>query len=276
MSESQNASAVDSPRPAVISHETGYEGDTHPTVTVDGIVFTVDEEQLKVLLVRRQSDPFGGMWALPGGFVEMSEALDEAARRVLFSETGVKDIYLEQLYTFGEPGRDPRTRVITVVYYALVVSEHLTLEPKSDDATEAQWRPTMSPPPLAFDHQNVLDYAIARLRNKIGYTNIAFQLLPQTFTLTELQRVYEVILGHELDKRNFRKKIQSVNVLEKVEGTRREGPHRPAQLYKFTEKDDLSSELWPASHRDRCWLYNLGTQTPPADGVTTEGRPQRH
>jgi len=205
-----------------------------PSVTVDLVVFTLLQGTLHVLLIKRRSWPFAGMWALPGGFVRIEEPLEEAARRELREETGVEDdVYLEQLYTFGDPGRDPRTRVITVAYLALVPAGRYRLH-ATTDAELADWFPAYEPPRLAFDHQQILDYAIVRLRYKLEYTALAFELLPEEFTLTELQEVYEHVLNEELDKRNFRRKVLSADVLEETD-RRRVGEHRPARLYRFRD-----------------------------------------
>jgi 8-oxo-dGTP diphosphatase len=203
-----------------------------PSVTVDLVVFTVTGDDLKILLIRRGEPPFADMWALPGGFVRMNESLEEAARRELLEETGVKDIYLEQLYTFGDVNRDPRTRVITVSYFALIRSQDQVLR-ATTDAAEADWHSAFAPPPLAFDHANILDHAITRLRSKLEYSTVGFQLLPEEFSLGDLQRLYETILKRPLDKRNFRKKVLALGIVEEVQKTRRTGAHRPAQLYRF-------------------------------------------
>ncbi|MBU2590079.1 MAG: NUDIX hydrolase [Nanoarchaeota archaeon] len=205
-----------------------------PSVTVDIILFTITGETLKVLLVKRRIEPFRNMWALPGGFVGMNETLDQAARRELQEETGVKEHYLEQLYTFGNPERDPRGRVITVSYFALINSKDLKLKADTD-VIEAKWFPINQLPELAFDHKNILDYALERLRYKLEYTTVAFQLLPQKFTLTELQKTYEIIFNKSLDKRNFRKKILSLGLIEETQETTK-GAHRPAKLYSFTKE----------------------------------------
>jgi 8-oxo-dGTP diphosphatase len=162
----------------------------------------------------------------------MDESIEEAAKRELHEETGLEDVYLEQLYTFGKPNRDPRTRVITVAYYALISAENLRLR-ATTDAIDVLWFPIDKLPKLAFDHNKILDYALERIRNKIEYTNIAFQLLPEKFTLTELQNVYESILGKRLDKRNFRKKVKETEVLQPLRERKMEGAHRPAQLFSF-------------------------------------------
>lgn len=202
-------------------------------VTVDVVIFTIVDHALSVLLVRRAHEPAEGAWAIPGGFVRTDESLDEAARRELQEETGVADVYLEQLYTFGEPERDPRGRIVTVAYYALIATDRAGLAPGTD-AVAARWWPVAAlPAPLAFDHAHILEYAIQRLRAKIGYTNVGLQLLPAAFTLTELQSVYEAILGRTLDKRNFRKRIEQQDVVEPLEEWRRAGASRPARLYRF-------------------------------------------
>jgi 8-oxo-dGTP diphosphatase len=200
-------------------------------VTVDIVIFTIQSEELKVLLVKRGIDPFRGQFALPGGFVHEDEGLDEAARRELREETGVSDVYLEQLYSFGQPGRDPRERIITVAYYALVSSDGSQLA-AGTDTTEAAWWPVNKLPALAFDHRKILDYALERLRNKLEYTTVGFQLLPAKFSLTELQGVYEAILDKKLDKRNFRRKIELLKILKLTKEYRR-GGQRPARLYRF-------------------------------------------
>jgi 8-oxo-dGTP diphosphatase len=206
-----------------------------PSVTVDVVILTVRDDRLEVLLIKRKRWPFGGMWAIPGGFVNMDESLEDAARRELGEETGVRDVYLEQLYTFGDPQRDPRMRVITVVYYALLQADHLRIH-AADDAADAAWFPMYGLPELAFDHRKILDYTLQRLRGKLEYTTIGFQLLADEFTLSELQAVYEAILNRPLDKRNFRRKILQTGILEATTHTRREGQHRPARLYRFSPK----------------------------------------
>ncbi|RME79539.1 MAG: NUDIX hydrolase [Chloroflexi bacterium] len=199
------------------------------------------DDQLKVLLVKRKSWPYAGMWAIPGGFVGIDESLEDAAYRELAEETGVSrdTVYLEQLYTFGRPDRDPRMRVITVAYFALVSADKL--HPKAaSDAEDVAWFSIYDLPPLAFDHDEILDYALTRLRYKLEYTAVGFQLLPEKFTLRELQHVYEIILGTKLDKGNFRSKLRKTNVVEMVEGYRETGG-RPARLYRF--RDDAVAEI---------------------------------
>jgi 8-oxo-dGTP diphosphatase len=200
-------------------------------VTVDIVIFTLREGSLQVLLVKRGVPPFEGQYAIPGGFIRGDESLEEAALRELHEETGVRNVFLEQLYTFGDPKRDPRGRVITVAYYALIASDKLALVAGAD-AAEAQWFPASSVPPLAFDHKSILDYALERLRNKLEYTTVGFQLLPEKFTLGELQAVYEAILGRPLDKRNFRRKLALLGILKPLREWQRTG-RKPAQLFRF-------------------------------------------
>jgi 8-oxo-dGTP diphosphatase len=203
-----------------------------PSVTVDVVIFTLIERELHVLLVRRRRWPHEGMWAIPGGFVQMDESLEQAARRELEEETGVRDIYLEQLYTFGDPKRDPRTRVISVAYFALVRADKQTLR-VSEESMDVRWFPvTRLPGQLAFDHDSILAAALDRLRSKLEYTTLAFQLLPEVFSILELKQVYEQIWGEPIDKGNFYRKIKDANVLEDT-GMRREGRGRPTSLYRF-------------------------------------------
>jgi 8-oxo-dGTP diphosphatase len=200
-------------------------------VTVDIVVFTVRNGSLQVLLVKRGVPPFEGQFAIPGGFLREGEALEEAALRELYEETGVRNVFLEQLYTFGHPQRDPRGRVITVAYYALIASDKYSLAAGAD-AAEAHWHPASDLPRLAFDHRSIFDYALERLRNKLEYTTVGFELLPEKFTLGELQTVYEAILGRQLDKRNFRRKVALLGILKPLREWQRTG-HKPAQLFRF-------------------------------------------
>ena len=205
-------------------------------VTVDTVIFTVLEQELQVLLVERGEKKFAGLWSLPGGFVAPNEALDEAAIRELHEATGVRDVYLEQLYTFGDPGRDTRGRVISVAYVALLAADRCPLVPNELEA-EARWWPAYKLPDLAFDHPRMIEVALARVRTKLEYTTIGFQLMAVTFTLGELQRVYEVILDRELDKRNFRRRLQLLDLVESTGELRQEGPGRPALLHRFRHVD---------------------------------------
>lgn len=203
-----------------------------PSVTVDVVIFSLVDNDLQVLLVKRKYPPFAGVWAIPGGFVRMEESLEDAAVRELAEETGVTDVYIEQLYTFGAPHRDPRTRVITVAYFALVPHDAIQHRP-GDDAAETAWFSMFDLPELAFDHAQILSYALQRLRYKLEYTAVGFELLPDAFTLSELQHAYEIILGEQLDKRNFRRKILSSEVLEETGRKKKEGEGRPAMLYRY-------------------------------------------
>ena len=206
-----------------------------PALTVDCAVFGVEEETLKVLLIQRDLAPFRGRWALPGGFVEIKESLDEAARRELKEETGVERVYVQQLSTFGDVDRDPRDRVVSVAYYALVkFGEHRLRA--ATDARKAAWFAVGDVPSLAFDHDKILRAAVTRLRRKLCQRPVAFELLPSKFTLSQLQRVYETIFERELDKRNFRKKILSMNLLVELDEVEQKVAHRAARLYRVDRR----------------------------------------
>ncbi len=280
-----------------------YNGDHYekPSVTVDMLVFTVAEEErltyrklprkvLKLLLIKRAGHPYKGKWALPGGFVQMDESLDEAALRELAEETSIEDIYMEQLYTWGAVERDPRMRVISTSYLSLIDSSNVEIKP-STDAEDARWftltyklyqeqktitedgytlertynlnltsddemltasirvtkevegkrtrinREIIASQGIAFDHGKIIEYGVERLRNKIDYTDIGFNLMPAYFTLTELQQVYEIILDKELLKANFRRKIASR--VEETDQYTKEGGHRPSRLYKFNASNNI-------------------------------------
>ena len=207
-----------------------------PSLTVDCIIFGLDDSsRLKVLLIQRANEPFIGAWALPGGFVDEDETLETAALRELKEETSVENVFIEQLFTFGDPGRDPRGRVVTVAYFALInLTQHRIAA--DTDAQDVKWFLLDELPELAFDHKIILDMAINRLRGKVRYQPIGFELLPEEFTLTQLQNLYEAVLGLAkntgLNKRNFRTKILNMDILK--EGSILRGvAHRPAQLYRF-------------------------------------------
>lgn len=201
-------------------------------LTVDCVVFGLIDGHLRVLLVQRDREPFRGQWALPGGFVRLDETLEEAARRELREETGLDDIFLEQLYTFGTPDRDPRERVVSVAYFALVnIADHRVRA--ATDARDADWYDIHNVPALAFDHGQILDVALARLKGKVKYQPIGFELLPEKFTLSQLQSLYETVLEKTLDKRNFRKKILSMGLLVELDEQQRGVRHRAARFYRF-------------------------------------------
>jgi 8-oxo-dGTP diphosphatase len=206
-----------------------------PSVTVDCVVFGLDaEHDLKIMLIQRGVEPFKGEWALPGGFVKLDESLEAAALRELKEETGVEEIFLEQLYTFGAPERDPRDRVITVAYYALInLSDHPIHA--QTDAEEVAWYSVKELPKLAFDHDQVIEAASERIKGKLRYEPIGFELLPKKFTLTQLQKLYEQVLGTQLDKRNFRRKILKMDLLIKLDEMQTGVAHRAARLYSFDE-----------------------------------------
>jgi 8-oxo-dGTP diphosphatase len=206
-----------------------------PAMTVDCVVFGLDETDLKVLLIQRKLTPFQHSWALPGGFVRIDETLDEAARRELEEEAGVRDVYLEQLYTFGDLNRDPRERIVTVAYYALAkLSDHRIRA--ATDAMGVGWFGLDDLPKLAFDHADIVQRAHERLRGKVRYAPVGFELLPQRFSLTQLQRLYEIILGTGLDKRNFRKKILAMDLLVETDEVEQGVRHRAARLYRFDRR----------------------------------------
>jgi len=206
-----------------------------PSLTVDCVIFGYEAgSKLKVLLIQRGHDPYEGMWALPGGFVEEHEELREAAARELEEETGVKNVFIEQLFTFGVPERDPRGRVVTVAYYALVNFKLHPVSPNSD-AKNAEWFDVDELPQLAFDHRKIMDVAIKSLRTKFRLKPIGFELLPEVFTLSQLQKLYETVLGvPKLNKRNFRTRILKMGVLDEV-GKQENVSHRPAILYTFNK-----------------------------------------
>jgi 8-oxo-dGTP diphosphatase len=202
---------------------------------VDCVVFGLDEQELKVMLIQRGLPPFEGKWALPGGFVRLEETLDEAARRELEEETGLRKIFLEQLCTFSQVDRDPRERVVSVAYYALVnLRDHQVHA--ATDARDAGWFGVHDVPSLAFDHAEILRVALERLRGKLRYQPVGFELLPKKFTLSELQHLYELVLERALDKRNFRKRVLAMDLLEETDEVQQDVAHRAARLYRFDER----------------------------------------
>lgn len=207
-----------------------------PGVTVDLVILTVDDKKLKVLLVKRANEPFEGCWSIPGGFLKKGESLEEAASRVMEEKTGVREVYLEQLYTFGRPDRDPRARIITVTYFALIPWMRLN-QPGSKKISDLAWFSVDDVPELAFDHMEILRRAVTRLRAKVSYSSIVYGLLPEAFRLSDLQKMYEIIIDEKLDKRNFRKRMLATGLLEETGKKERVGAHRPAMLYQFKQRE---------------------------------------
>ncbi|TNE34351.1 MAG: NUDIX hydrolase [Alphaproteobacteria bacterium] len=210
----------------------------HPAVTTDIVIFTVLGNVLKILLIRRRNEPFKGKWALPGGFLEMEEDLETCARRELEEETGLRNTYLEQLYTYGAVNRDPRERVISVAYYALIRPHGHHIK-AGDDAAQAEWFDVDGLPMLAFDHAEIIEKALIRLAAKMDYSTIGLQLMGKEFTLGGLMRVYELAGRKRLDKRNFRKWILSHDLIEETGQKLAEGPYRPAMLYRVKDKSRI-------------------------------------
>ena len=202
----------------------------HPAVTTDCVIFGFNGERLQVLLIERGIEPYKGHWAFPGGFLKMDETAEEGAKRELKEETGLADAYIQQLHTFSNPDRDPRERVITIAYYALVKIQEVK---GGDDAASARWFPLDEIPPLAFDHDYILRMATQRLREQIHFQPIGFELLPEKFTIKELQSLYEAILGINFDRRNFAKKMLHLEILTELDETVWPTPKREARLYKF-------------------------------------------
>ena len=205
-------------------------------VAVDIVIFTIEDDELKTLLVKRVNEPFKDEWALPGGFVWEGENTLETAQRILKEKTGVKDVFVEQLYTFDSLKRDPRGQIISVAYFALLPI-HVIKTQKSKHL------PTLTPvkkaPKLAFDHNQISKYATSRLRAKLSYTNVAYSLLPEKFTLTQLQKIYEIILDKPQDKRNFRRKYQTLGLIKPTNTVQSGEKHRPAKLFKFTSREKI-------------------------------------
>lgn len=223
------------------NRQEGIVSQVHPRVAVDTILFTITEGVLKTLLVKIKHGPFVGKWAFPGGLVRVGESLDEAAHRELYEKTGVQDLYLEQLYTFGEVRRDPTAQTVAVAYFALVPPGKPALI-RGEKYAEIDWFPVGDLPELAYDHNEMVTTALQRLQAKLSYTNIVYCLLSPEFTLGELQTIYEVILHKEFDRRNFRRKILALGLLKPLQKTRR-GAHRPATLFSFRRRSPMNIEV---------------------------------
>lgn len=205
-------------------------------VAVDAGIFTIKENQLCVLLIQMKKAPFEGKWALPGGIIDEDETTLQAATRILKAQTAMDDVFLEQLATFDDVERDPAGRVISVAHYALVPDMGIELK-TTDKYMDVRWVEVHNLPPLAYDHKHIVHGALERISGKIQYTNVAWSLLPKEFTLTDLQTVYEVILGKKLDKRNFRKRILDLGLIKSTNKKQKGMAHRPAKLYTFVHKD---------------------------------------
>ena len=205
----------------------------HPAVTTDCVIFGFDGERLQVLLIERGIEPFKGRWAFPGGFIKMDESAEEGARRELKEETGLEGAYMEQFHTFSDPDRDPRERVITIAYYALVRLQEVK---GGDDAARAKWFALDDVPQLAFDHDLILRKAVKQLRERVHFEPVGFELLPEKFTMKELQTLYEAMLDVKFDRGNFAKKMLHYDLLTQLDETVWPTPKRQAFLYKINEK----------------------------------------
>lgn len=204
-------------------------------LSIDCVIFGFKDRQLKALLIERNIEPARNMMALPGGFIEIDEELDDASKRILQNMTGLLDVYMEQVHTFGAVNRYPLRRVITIAYYALIKIEDYELQPGSE-ASNAHWIPVQDIPELSFDHGTILQYALDKLRNKVRHEPIGFNLLPEKFTISEIQTLYEAILNTSFDKRNFRKKLAKMNLLIDLNEKQENVAHRAAKLYSFDQQ----------------------------------------
>lgn len=213
-----------------------------PSVTTDSVVFGFDGIDINVLLIERGIEPFQGKWAIPGGFVNMDESAEEGALRELKEETGIENVFMEQLYTFSDVDRDPRGRVISIAYFAMVrTSDYQVIA--GDDAKKAQWFKLNNIPPLAFDHDRILRIALDRVKAKVRYQPVGFELLDEKFTMPELQLLYESLLGTKFDRRNFHNKIMKTKLLIQLDEKKKGTPHRAPRLLKFDKQkyDELVS-----------------------------------
>ncbi len=207
----------------------------NPGCAVDVVIFTIENNSLKILLIKRSNQPFANTPSLPGGFLHKGESTLDAAERILTTKAGVKNVYLEQLYTFDKVDRDPRGQILSVTYFALVPKGDIKIV-ESENTEKPYLADANSLPKLGFDHNDIVSYAIERLQAKIEYTNIIYSLLPKKFSLTELQTIYEIIIGKNIDKRNFRKKWKELDLLKETSSFSKGGRQRPARLYEFKSK----------------------------------------
>lgn len=205
---------------------------SRPTLTVDGVSFSIHHDKLPALLIKRKREPLKNSWALPDSFIELDETLEEAARRELKEETSIENVHLEQLHTYGDPEQDPRDRVVTVAFLALIPPDKVVDFRGGDDAAHVAWIPVDNLPALAFDQTDIVSYAQSRLNYLLEYSDIGFKLLPHEFTLSDVQRLYETILGIKIDKRNFRRRILIADIIESTSKLRT-GEGRPARLYRY-------------------------------------------
>ncbi len=207
----------------------------YQSVTTDIVILTIDDDKLKVLLIKRTNEPFKDQWALPGGFLFEKEEPDKATVRVLKEKAGIQDVYLEQLYTFGGSGRDPRGKIITISYFALTPKNKIRIKVTTKTQTPT-FRAVKKLPDMAFDHSRIITYALKRLRSKLEYTNVIYSLLPKYFTFNQLQKTYEIILNKKLDKRNFRKKFMLLGLIKPTNKILKGERQRPAKLYRFISR----------------------------------------
>ena len=214
----------------------------YAVIAVDVVIFTINKGKLHVLLIKMRKRPYERHWAAPGGLIKANESLKSAAARLLREKAGVRNVYLEQLYAFGDPHRDPFGRVVSVAYFALVPNLGMTLK-TTGEYDDVNWFVVKSLPPLAYDHREIINKALRRLQSQIANSNIAYSLLPPKFTLTELQKTYEIILGRKLDKRNFRKKILSLEIVRKTRKRQSGVTNRPAELYEFASRQPRKAEI---------------------------------
>jgi len=215
--------------------------DQNIKIAVDIVIFTIMDSALKIILIQMKKKPFTKKWAFPGGLINDKESLDDAAKRELYEKAGVKNVYLEQLYTFGHPKRDPYGRVVSCAYFALVNSEGIKLR-TIEKYSDIKWFDIKKLPKLAYDHADIAKYALQRLRWKLEYTNVVYSLMPKHFTLSQLRRVYEIILGRKIDRRNFQRKVLALNLL-RLTRKKQIGKHRPARLYEFRIKKSIIVEV---------------------------------